>query len=79
MSLNNEYQLSLCMSASFVLDTQQDDHDIHFFPEMASSPFICSCYGSIKGDFVGYSRDLQLFMDIPMYGKASDCTSTADA
>ena len=30
---------------------------------------ICLCCGSVKGDIVGYGRDMQIFMDTPMYGK----------
>jgi transposase len=60
---------ALNLSAFMILDTQQDEHDLHFFLETVSQPSICPCCGSIKGDIVGYGRDMQIFMDTPMYGK----------
>jgi transposase len=60
---------ALNLPAYVVLDTQQDEHDLHFFLETISPPSICLCCGSVKGDIVGYGRDMQIFMDTPMYGK----------
>jgi transposase len=60
---------ALNLPAYVVLDTQQDEHDLHFFLETAGMPSICPCCGSIKGDLVGYGRNMQIFMDTPMYGK----------
>lgn len=53
----------LNLSTFIILDTQQDEHDLHFFLETVSQPSICPCCGSIKGDIVGYGRDMQIFMD----------------
>ncbi len=59
----------LNLRAFVTLETQQDEHDLHFFLETVSQPSLCPCCGSINGDLVGYGRDMQLFMDTPMYGK----------
>jgi transposase len=59
----------LNLPAFAILDTQQDEHDLHFFLETVSQPSLCPCCGSINGDLVGYGRDMQLFMDTPMHGK----------
>lgn len=59
----------LNLPAFVILDTQQDEHDLHFFLETVSQPSLCPCCGSINGDLVGYGRDIQIFMDTPMYGK----------
>jgi transposase len=60
---------ALNLPAFVILDTQQDDHDLHFFQEMVTQPPICPCCGTVNGDLVGYGRDMQIFMDTPMYGK----------
>ena len=56
---------ALNLPAFVILDTQQDDHDLHFFQEMVTQPPICPCCGTVNGDLVGYGRDMQIFMDTP--------------
>jgi transposase len=60
---------ALNLPAFLILDTQQDDHDLHFFLETVYPPSICPCRGTVNGNMVGFGRDTQIFMDTPMYGK----------
>lgn len=59
----------LNLPAFAALDAQQDGLDLHFTLETVAKPSFCPCCGAKDGDMVGYGRDMQLFMDIPMYGK----------
>ena len=79
---------ALNLSAFVILDTQEDEFDLHFTLETISQPSLCPCCGTINGNLVGYGRDMQIFMDTPMYGKrvglhinrrrirCQDCNST---
>lgn len=60
---------ALNLLAFTILGTQEDDLDLHFTLETVSQPSFCPCCGTRNGNLVGFGRDLQLFMDAPMYGK----------
>ncbi len=60
---------ALNLPAFTMLGTQEDDLDLHFTLETVSQPSFCPCCGTRNGNLVGFGRDLQLFMDTPMYGK----------
>lgn len=52
-----------------VLDVKEDEHDLHYILETVSQPSLCPVCKTVNGDLIGHGRDIQLYMDTPMFGK----------